>query len=452
MVSMKKEVNVGFLVTKSGRWPQELPEKRLAEYGEWVRSNLDGIRPLCFPRVVSTHADMEECAEFFLRNQVEMILLVYGAFTGDDIPCGLADKCRCPIVLWAPREEKWEREDRLYANALCSAAMNGASLMRIHAPYRVVFGNKEEARVCGEIRKIVLAQAVVKNLRGMTFGLFGYRPTAFYNCAFDEMTIRRTFGVSFEETDLKVVFDTMAALPPKQVEEEMRRVSGMWDTSALPEGHLENHARLYLALKILVKQQGYDYSAIKCWPEMGALHTTPCAVLGRLADEKIGIACEGDVDAGLAAVVQTLLTGSSPFITDLIRVEEEENTVTFWHCGNAAPSLHDPADGVTMCNHPLAGQGSAFWCALKSGPVTAARFTNIDGQYRLFLLRGEALPTRRCTRGAMINVKVETPVLELVQKIAQTGMSHHYSVVWQDVAEEMASVAHALNIPVIELS
>ena len=104
-----------------------------------------------------------------------------------------------------------------------------------------------------------------------------------------------------------------------------------------------------------------------------------------------------------------------------------------------------------MCNHPLAGQGSAFWCSLKSGPVTAARFTNIDGQYRLFLLRGEAVPTVRNTRGAMINVKVKTPVLELVQKIAESGMSHHYSVVWQDVAEKMAALAGLLEIPVIEL-
>lgn len=125
--------------------------------------------------------------------------------------------------------------------------------------------------------------------------------------------------------------------------------------------------------------------------------------------------------------------------------------MTFWHCGNAAPSLHDVSDGVTMCNHPLAGQGTAFWCALKSGPVTAARFTNIDGQYRLFLLRGEALPTTRNTRGAMVNVKVDTPVLELVQKIAESGMSHHYSVVWQDVADAMIAVAKVLDIPVIEL-
>ena len=157
------------------------------------------------------------------------------------------------------------------------------------------------------------------------------------------------------------------------------------------------------------------------------------------------------MDAGLAGAAQNVLTGLPPFITDLINLDEEQNTVTFWHCGNAAPSVHNLSDGVSMCNHPLAGQGTAFWCSLKEGPVTAARFSNIDGQYKLFLLRGTALPTSRCTRGAMVNVKVKTPVMELVHKIAENGMSHHYSVVWQDVADELAQLAKLLGIPVIEL-
>ena len=145
------------------------------------------------------------------------------------------------------------------------------------------------------------------------------------------------------------------------------------------------------------------------------------------------------------------MTGQPTFIADLINIGEEENTVTFWHCGNAAPSLHDLSDGVTMCNHPLVGQGSSFWCALKTGKVTAARFTNFDGQYRLFVLRGTAVPTRRNTRGCMVNVKIETPVLELVQEIADNGMSHHYSLVWEDVADQMIVLAKLLGIPVIEL-
>ena len=53
--------------------------------------------------------------------------------------------------------------------------------------------------------------------------------------------------------------------------------------------------------------------------------------------------------------------------------------------------------------------------------------------------------------GAMVNVKIDTPVLELVKEIAEQGMSHHYSLVWEDVAEQMELVANLLHIPVIKL-
>lgn len=52
----------------------------------------------------------------------------------------------------------------------------------------------------------------------------GYRPTAFYNCAFDEGLIRRTFGIKIEETDLKVVFDKMAQIPDEACQADMKKM------------------------------------------------------------------------------------------------------------------------------------------------------------------------------------------------------------------------------------
>ena len=192
---MKKQLNVGFIVTVSGRWPRELPEKRFKEYGDWAESHLPHSRVHRFERLVCTKEDMQACIDDFRRCGVDLIVLVYGAFTGDDIACGLADALRVPLVLWAPREEQWVRQDRLYANALCSATMNGASLRRIGAPWHIVYGNREEARVEKELHDLVNAYAARKNLQGLTFGLFGYRPTAFYNCAFDEGAIRKPLAL-----------------------------------------------------------------------------------------------------------------------------------------------------------------------------------------------------------------------------------------------------------------
>lgn len=446
-----RKLNVGFVTTLSGRWPRELPEQRLREYSKWLKDSLPDVNVITYNEIISDMNLVDDAVENFRKQLVDIVILVYGAFTGDDIPCGLADGLNVPMILWAPKEPPFERDDRLYANALVSATMNGASLHRLKKEYHVIYGDKEDAETSTKLFNLLTGYNVIKKLNSTLLGLYGYRPTAFYNSTFDEGLIRRVFGVRMEETDLKVVFDRMDEVDEKALKEDMAAMAKIPGSEKLPPGHLENHSRLTVALKEITAEQGYDISVIKCWPEMGNLKTTPCAAIGRLMDMGMPISCEGDVDAALASIVQIYLTGKPTFMTDMINMEPETNTLTYWHCGQAALSLYDESEELEMNNHPLAGQGAAFYGALKPGKVTVARFCNIHGEYKLFLLKGEAVRTKRNTRGVMVNVKAQTPASEILDTIINRGIPHHYSIVWEDIAEKMKTVARLLNIEVIEV-
>lgn len=448
---MDTRLHVGFVTTYSGRWPEELPKKRNQEYGDWLEKSLPAIHTVRASMLGCSQEAVEQITKEFKSEEVDVIVMLYGAFTGDDVAAYLTEMLRVPIILWAPYEIPFEKNDRLYSNALCAMTMNAAAIRKLGAVCHTVYGSKEDVRAADKVKNLLMAYRTVKALASTNLGLLGYRPTAFYNCSFDESLIRRTFGVKIEETDLKVVFDKMDSLPPKQWEADMAAMSKAYDTTKLPEGHLENHSKLYLALKEVMREQRYDFATLKCWPEMGNLHTTPCAVLGRLADDGINIGCEGDVDAELTQMAEYYLTGKPSFITDMINIDETENIITFWHCGNAAPSLCNPDYEVQLRNHPLAGQGTAFYGALKPGTVTIARFCNLDGSYKLFLMKGEAVPMDRYTKGIMVNVKVEQPVRDVVEGIIEKGIPHHYSIVWENVAEELKTVCALLKIPVIEM-
>ena len=449
---MTEKLNVGLIVTLSGRWPRELPIRRHKEYTAWARETLTGMNLVMPEQVLTTPEEVNRAISEMRREQVDAVVMVYGAFTGDDIAASIVQKMNVPLILWAPYEPPYEREERLWANALCAMTMNAAALGRLGYPCHTVYGSKEDERAAGKVINLLKAYAVKKAMSRMTLGLFGYRPTNYYVSTFDEAAIRRTFGITMNATELKTVFDDMAALPEEEVKKDMEKVSSEWNISRLPEGHLENHSRLYLALKNRVKADGYDFGIIKCWPEMGAAHTQPCAVLGRLLDDGLSIGCEGDVDAGVTQVMEMLLSeNNAPFITDMIDINEDENTMTFWHCGNAAPSLHNPKYHPELCNHPLVGQGSAFWTALKPGYVTIARLHNFHGQYKLVLMRGEALDRDRVTRGCMTQVKMTAPVRRTTERLIEEEIPHHYVLVWDDIYDAMKQTAALLNIPVIEL-
>ena len=448
----KQKLNVGLIVTKSGRWPQELPDRRLAEYGAWARRSLGEDMNLLIPdHVLTTPQEVYETIDRFRASLVDVVVMVYGAFTADDIAAAIKQRMQTPLILWAPHEPPFRREERLWANALCAMTMNAAALHRMGYDCHAVYGDPEEEAGGGRVLRLLRAYSVKKAMNGLNMGLFGYRPTNYYVSTFDEAAIRRTFGMTMNSTDLQVIVEEMEKLPAEAAQADMAYVRRTWDISRLPEGHLEKHSRSFLAIKKIMRDQGYDFGVIKCWPEMTNLHIQPCAVLGRLLEEDITVGCESDVDAAITQVMEQLVTGKKPFIADMIDLDERENTMTFWHCGNAAPALHNEAYHPELCNHPLIGQGSAFWTALRPGEVTVARLHNDHGQDKLALMHGQALDRDRNTRGCTAFVRMDSPVRATAEALILNGIPHHYVLVWQDCREALRDAAAVLNIPVIEL-
>ncbi|MHB8128053.1 MAG: L-fucose/L-arabinose isomerase family protein, partial [Mobilitalea sp.] len=142
---MNKQLKVGFITSLSGRWPRELPEKRLKEYGDWLEENLPGVNIIKAESLVDSTKAVEDITCQFKKEEVDLVILVYGAFTGDDIPTCLAENLAVPIVLWAPKEPNFDKKDRLYANALVAVTMNSASLKKLGFPCYTIYGDKEEA-------------------------------------------------------------------------------------------------------------------------------------------------------------------------------------------------------------------------------------------------------------------------------------------------------------------
>ena len=446
----QKKLNVGLITTVSGRWPRELPTNRHNEYYNWLCQNCPDANIVRTESLAVNNTDVENTAEFFKTQSVDVVVLLLGAFTGDYAATFIAEELKVPVIIWAPYEPPFDG-GRLMANSLVAATMNAVALHRLGLKFHFIYGSLTDQRAAKEVIHYIKSYNTIKRLTHKFVGLLGYRPTGFYSSTFDETLIRQKFGIKMEEFDLKPIFDKMAELDYEAVKKDMDKISGEVRIEGLPEGHLENHSRLYLTLDAFIKEQGINGAAIKCWPEMGNLKTTPCAVLSRLADDGVVIGCESDVDATLAMLAQSYLTDSVVFMSDLINIDEKENTVLFWHCGQAGRKLKDPVSDIKMSNHPLAGQGTAFETTLKQGKVTIARFCKIGDKYKLFLSKGEAVPTEKITKGVMVNVVLEKPVRDVIYKIAEEGVPHHYSLVWEDVFDDMKLLSKLLDIEVIEV-
>lgn len=445
------KLNVGFITTVSGRWPRELPRQRDKEYSEWLAKEFSNANIIKSTDIAVDNNEVEKTTEFFKKSSVDLCILLMGAFTGDYAVTYLAEELKVPVVIWAPYEPPYDG-GRLMANALVASTMNAAALHRLGMGFHFVYGSYTDARVQDEITRIIRVHDTIKKLKNTFLGLLGYRPTAFYSSAFDEGLIRKKFGIKIEEFDLAVILEKARKVDMEKIRNDNAVLKG---TSAidcnLPEEYIENHSRLYFAIDEFIKEKGFNALLLKCWPELGELKFTPCAVIGRFADQGYLIGCEGDMDATISMLIQSYITGKQTFMTDLIDINEKENTALFWHCGQAGLKLKDPDSDVMLRNHPLAGQGTAYEMTLKPGPVNICRMSKIGNEYKLFMIKGKAVPTKKVTKGVMVNVELDVPVLKTLYKIAEEGVPHHYSIVWEDIYDDMLMFCKVMGIEVIEV-
>ena len=446
----KSKLKIGFITTVSGRWPKELPKQRDAVYSDYLIKTYPDVEIVKYKKLAVNNDDIKNAALYFKQNTVDIMIMVMGAFTGDFAATYLAERVDVPLIIWTPFEPPFDG-GRLMSNALVASTMNMAAVKRLGYKCCFVYGNNDTKRAQDEIDKIIRAYKCKKSLANTTLGLIGYRPTAFYSSQFDETVIRNTFGIIMEETDIAELMKLAETIEQKDVDADMKDLKQSASKICLPDGYLENHSRLKLGMEKLIKNHSYDAISLKCWPELGDMKFTPCSMISRFADEDYIIGCENDVDATITMIIQKLMSDDIPFMTDLIKVDEDKNSVLFWHCGQAGRKIMSCNCEIEMNDHPFAGQGAAFEGTLKTGIVTIARMTYLNGKYKLFLAKGEAVETEKSTKGVMCEVVIEGNAMDMVYQICEEGIPHHYSIIWQDIYDEMIEFCNILDIEIIEV-
>jgi len=449
MAAKDKNLKLGFITTVSGRWLLDLPKERHATYSKWLQDTFPNVSLVSSDGIAVSNDDVGSAAEKFRVKDVDAVVVLIGAFTSDIVCTMIAEKLNVPIILWALPEPQFDG-GRIMSNALVAATMNQGALKRLGLKSHFIYGGIDDGRCVKEISSYIRIYSAYKKLKNTYLGLIGYRPTGFYSSQFDETLIRKTFGITMEEFDVIHLINTANKIAEEDVEKDMKDFASSVPCAELPDEYLQNHSKLYLGLKKIIEDNKFDGLSLKCWPELGFMKCTPCAIVSRLADEGVIIGCEADVDATISMLILNYLTGKMVFMSDLISIDEKDNTALFWHCGQAGRELHGDKRNTCACDHSLAGQGVVIEGTLKTGRVTICRMSQIGDEYKLFLTKGEVIPTEKVVKGVMASIKMDKPVRDMIYTIAEEGIPHHYSIVWEDVYDDIKLFAKNMGIEIIE--
>ena len=223
--------------------------------------------------------------------------------------------------------------------------------------------------------------------------------------------------------------------------------------------------KMYLAMRELIEDKGYDFVAAKCLPELPAVYTTFClahAILGDACDafgqkDPFVFACEADVNAALTMQILKLLAGGPVMFTDLTHYDLKDNLLILCNCGSQPTDFASSKEDVYWEKegvHEFVWRigGTCPQHVAKPGAVTLARMGRERGEYLMMMGTGRAIDMPREKLRETVwerphaFVRPDCPPDRFVENV----LSNHIHLVYGDHVEQLEEVCRILKIrPVI---
>lgn len=357
----------------------------------------------------------------------------------------------CPVLLWTLREPVIDGT-RLRLNSLTGAFSAANTLKAFGRSFAYVFGSPDEERTEKEVKAVISAAKVKLALNSLNLLQVGHTPQGFgFGRALDSEMLK-TFGVTVSSIEARELIDKAKAFTDEDITAYLadanNRINGL---DGIEEKNVKDFARLYRAYKEYVDENNIGALASRCWPDFFTSFGTPvCSVLGILNDLGIPSACESDSYGALSMYISQFLTGKSVFFGDPVSLDEDENTVTFWHCGMAPCSLAREDTGACAGLHCNRHIGPTLEFGTKAADkVTIFRVGRTpEGKFRFFITKGESLDKPKQFYGTSTVVKTENPAREIIEGAVRDGWEPHFAVAQDDIAEELKALAVMLEIEV----
>ena len=359
-----------------------------------------------------------------------------------------------PMVLYTVREPS-SGGGRLKLNSL-TGAYSAANALRGFGgrPFTYVFGSPEEDRVKREIGSALLAAKVKKEAKSLKLAAIGHTPQGFgFGRALDA-ELMNTFGAELVAIEARELIRKAEAYPAEEIAECLENTEkATVGFASTPEKNRIGHARLLKAYRDFIRENGIGALASRCWPDFFTDFGTPvCTVLSMLNDEGVSAACEADVYGALSMWFGGKLSGEPVFFGDPVSLSEEENSVTFWHCGAAACSLARRDTGAVVGVHPNRKIGPAmdFGCEA-AGDATIFRIgREPDGSFRFFIAEGTVLDKPKQFIGTSIVVRTDADARAMVEDSVLSGFEPHFAVIRGRHGETLRNLASMYGFPVYE--
>ncbi|QTL99764.1 fucose isomerase [Iocasia frigidifontis] len=420
---MKKGVKLGVVCLARKTFDYKAAEKIYQELKKGLKK-IENTAYTFINDLVIEVKDAKKAANKLLESNIDGLVVISGTFHLGHLVLELDKAIRKPILLWGLNELPYDG-GKIRLNSVCGVNLDASNLYKA--------GNRKYHAIVADTIEQDWIDALRINaaLEEAHIGILGYRAQGFFNLAIDELNSFSEMGMLIDHYELNEVMNLEVLR--EDVEKKEQQLKEIFDASGITVEQLKDVARLVVKLQKFVDDNRLSALAIRCWPEFARdFGISPCAAMSFLQAENYILGCEGDIEGTISMLAQQAVGAKTPFLADLSQVDLEEDYALLWHCGVAPCNLWDGKCNISLDTYFAGGRGVTADFVMKSGEFSVLRFDSAQGEYRVFLQKGESIPMEKELKGTYFKAEFEKDIKNVLNTVIGNGIAHHISVVYGD--------------------
>jgi len=400
-----------------------------------------------FPKWIECRNDAKKCWDEFKRKNVDAVVLFNGTFNTGEKAAEIIRNLDCPFVLWGiPEQLLLPNNNGNFTGSMVAVMDTGSIFKNLDKQFTFIYGTIDKEKTQNKFGTFIDALCGIKYLRNSSIGIIGMRPDGFQICGYDELLIKKIFGTELVNISKYSIIKKTKDLTDDEIEKDMSIYKDIFNICEKDREKIKSGSKINVALKKIIEEKKLQAIATECWPEFQTEGIPVCTAHSRLTSEGIPSACEGDVNGALSMLLEYSITEEPVFFVDLTHIDEKNNTIIFWHCGNGPYDLSKI--NCKPCIKEIYGL-LLVNMTLKPGIVTICRLNSIHGEYTLHVAKGEAIETEQLINGSHISVRMDCGNMNYINSLLENGVPHHNAIVYGDIAEECREFAKHVGIEFI---
>jgi L-fucose isomerase-like protein len=445
-------VRIGLTSPKIGFVTCAHPIYKLPSVVQHENKAISGLRAagcdVISPGMARNQQDTARIVEEFKKEKIDLLLFFFCTWIAEEITLSIAQQLEsAPLLLWALPYLDLSKPMPSPMTGITATGCN-LKLAGRQFLHRVGGVTSEGIR---EIVRTARVAAAVARLRQARFGIFGSACPGMLDTECDEASLENKLGcaaIHFDIESLRHARDAGSAREAGDLARQLRNRVGRCEVELET---VESQFRLHLGMQALVREHGLDGISVRCWPELRDQdRTLACLSKSVLSEAGLATACEADLTALVTSYVLTSISGRPNCTLEITAYLEEQNAIQLAHCGMAAMSMGVDPSRAALRPHMRTGEGALVEFELKSGPVTIAKLLRPSGaSLRLFLGRGEIIPTRAQTRGTVATVRVEPSPAQFLRAMLDNAVEHHLVIAHGDWTGDLMQFAQFTKMEII---